>query len=96
MNFDSTVIVLYYHINHHFQVRGIEGKSICAFSSRDAASIVVVCADGNFIVSSFEEGGECPRITTKRFMNTIHATGDGSNATTNAVGEAALMDATLS
>jgi len=82
------------------QVRGIEGKSICAFSSRDATSIVVVCADGNFIVSSFEVPGDCPRITTKRFMNTMYTTGDGTNAASNnamnSAKETSLMDATLS
>lgn len=49
------------------QVRGIEGRSICAFS-RDSSRIVVVCADGTFIVSSFEEGGDCPRISSARFV----------------------------
>jgi hypothetical protein len=48
-------------------VRGIEGKSICAFS-KDSTHVVVVCEDGNFIVSNFEEGGDCPRISTNKFM----------------------------
>ncbi len=48
------------------QVRGIEGRSICAFS-RDSSRIIVVCADGTFIISNFEEGGDCPRISSSRF-----------------------------
>lgn len=49
------------------QVRGIDERSICAFS-RDSKKIIVLCADGRFIVSSFEEGGDCPRISTARFV----------------------------
>eukprot|EP00596_Hydrurales_sp_CCMP1899_P004240 CAMPEP_0119036614 /NCGR_PEP_ID=MMETSP1177-20130426/4440_1 /TAXON_ID=2985 /ORGANISM="Ochromonas sp, Strain CCMP1899" /LENGTH=239 /DNA_ID=CAMNT_0006996747 /DNA_START=721 /DNA_END=1440 /DNA_ORIENTATION=- len=49
------------------QVRGIEGKSICAFD-KDTQNIVVVCADGTFICSSFLEPGDCSRLTTIRFL----------------------------
>lgn len=48
------------------QVRGIEGRSICAFS-KDSSKIHVICADGNFVVAAVEEG-ECTRLSTMRFM----------------------------
>jgi hypothetical protein len=49
------------------QVRGIEGKAICAFD-RDSTKIVIVCADGTFISSAFADGGECQRLSTVRFF----------------------------
>lgn len=48
------------------QVRGIDGKSICAFS-KDSSKIIVVCADGNYIVANVEEG-ECSRVSTTRYL----------------------------
>jgi hypothetical protein len=48
------------------QVRGIESRSVCAFS-KDSSKIVVVSADGNFIVASVEEG-ECPRLSTTKYL----------------------------
>lgn len=48
-------------------MRGIEGRSICAFG-KDPSRIVVVSADGTFIVSSFDEGGDCARISTAKFL----------------------------
>lgn len=62
------------------QVRGLEGKCICAFGS-DPSTIVVVCADGTFLMSSFEEGGECTRISYARF---IRAEGEEEDAMTAA------------
>jgi WD repeat-containing protein 45 len=49
------------------QVRGIEGRSICAFG-RDASRITVVSADGSFVVASFEDGGDCSRVSTAKFL----------------------------
>jgi hypothetical protein len=49
------------------QVRGIEGRSICAFG-KDPSRMVVVSADGTFIVASFEDGGDCPRVSTAKFL----------------------------
>jgi hypothetical protein len=49
------------------QVRGLEGKCICAFD-RDSPKIIVVCADGTFMTLSYEEGGECTRLTYARFV----------------------------
>ncbi|KAJ1434301.1 WD40-repeat-containing domain protein [Ochromonadaceae sp. CCMP2298] len=50
------------------QMRGIEGRSICAFA-KDSSKVVVVSADGSFIVAAFDEGvGECARISTARFL----------------------------
>jgi hypothetical protein len=48
-------------------VRGLEGKCICAFD-RDSPKIIVVCADGTFMTLSYEEGGECTRLTYARFV----------------------------
>lgn len=48
------------------QVRGIESRSICAFS-KDNNKIIVIGADGTYIVASVEEG-ECPRISTTKFL----------------------------
>lgn len=49
------------------QVRGIDGRSICAFS-RDSNKMIVLCANGSFIVSNFDDGGECPRVSTAKFI----------------------------
>jgi WD40 repeat protein len=51
------------------QIRGIEGKSICAFS-KDASKLHVISADGNFIVANVEEG-ECSRYSTTKFLQSI-------------------------
>mmetsp|Transcript_7606 Transcript_7606/g.11401 ORF Transcript_7606/g.11401 Transcript_7606/m.11401 type:complete len:430 (+) Transcript_7606:73-1362(+) len=49
------------------QVRGVESKSICAFGS-DPNTIVVVSAEGSFLVSKFDEGGECERVSYAKFI----------------------------
>lgn len=49
------------------QIRGIEGKSICAFD-RTGTKVFVVCSDGTFTVSNIEEGGECSRLLQQRFL----------------------------
>ncbi|CAM9134722.1 unnamed protein product, partial [Ectocarpus fasciculatus] len=49
------------------QVRGLEGKCICAFD-RDSSKIIVICANGTFLTSSYEEGGECERLTFAKFV----------------------------
>eukprot|EP00981_Chlorochromonas_danica_P003588 scaffold663_cov169-Ochromonas_danica.AAC.2 len=51
------------------QVRGIEGRSICAFS-KDSSKIFIVCADGHFVVANVEEG-ECSRLSTTRYLKTV-------------------------
>lgn len=51
------------------QVRGLEGKCICAFD-RDSSKIIVICANGTFLTSSYEEGGECERLTYAKFVKT--------------------------
>lgn len=48
------------------QVRGIEGRSVCTFVG-DSGRLAVVSADGSFMLSSFEEGGDCPRLEYQRF-----------------------------
>lgn len=49
------------------QVRGLEGKCICAFD-RDSSKITVVCADGTFMTLSYEDGGECKRLSYAKFV----------------------------
>jgi hypothetical protein len=51
------------------QVRGIEGKAICAFS-KDSSKIHIICSDGNFIIANVEEG-ECSRISTTKYLKTV-------------------------
>lgn len=58
------------------QVRGLEARALCAFD-RDAMRIVVVSADGTFLVSSFEEGGECQRMSIARFAQGDDGDGRG-------------------
>lgn len=50
------------------QVRGIEGRSICAFS-KDSTKVYIISSDGQFIVANVEEG-ECNRVSTTRFLKT--------------------------
>lgn len=50
------------------QIRGIESKSICAFD-KTGTKIFIVCGDGTFIVSTFEDGVESTRISTARFFS---------------------------
>ena len=50
------------------QVRGIEGKSICAFD-KTGTKIHVVCSDGTFIVSAVEEGSDGSRLQTTKFYS---------------------------
>lgn len=52
------------------QVRGIEGKSICVFGKDTSSRVVVVSADGTFIVANYEDGGECHRVSTSKFLRT--------------------------
>jgi hypothetical protein len=49
------------------QVRGIDVRSIVAFGT-EPGTVVVVGADGSFVLSSFAEGGEAERVEYARFM----------------------------
>ena len=60
-------------------MRGLEGKCICAFD-RDSPKIIVVCADGTFMTLSYEEGGECTRLTYARFVKGEGEIEDASGA----------------
>lgn len=59
------------------QVRGLEGKCICAFD-KDSPKITVVCADGTFLTASYEEGGEATRLSFAKFIRSEDDT-DESN-----------------
>ena len=49
------------------QVHGLVPSSICAFG-QEPGSIVIVGADGSYLLSSFAEGGECERMSYSRFV----------------------------
>jgi hypothetical protein len=51
------------------QVRGIEGKAVCAFS-KDSSRIHVISSDGNFIIANVEEG-ECTRVSTSKYLKSV-------------------------
>mmetsp|Transcript_1640 Transcript_1640/g.2877 ORF Transcript_1640/g.2877 Transcript_1640/m.2877 type:complete len:417 (-) Transcript_1640:213-1463(-) len=64
------------------QVRGLEGKCICAFD-RDSPKITVVSADGTFMTLSYEEGGECTRLSYAKF---VKSEGEVDGSSTAVVG----------
>jgi len=49
------------------QVRGLESTTICAFG-QDPRTLIVVSADGSYLLSSFAEPGECERVSYARFI----------------------------
>ncbi|KAG5182179.1 WD40-repeat-containing domain protein [Tribonema minus] len=49
------------------QVRGVESRSICAFGA-EPNTIVVVSADGSFLLARFDEPGECERVSYAKFI----------------------------
>ena len=49
------------------QIRGLESKTVVAFGATDY-TIIVVGANGNFLVCNFEDGEECRRVTTDRLI----------------------------
>eukprot|EP00607_Mallomonas_marina_P008093 CAMPEP_0182419970 /NCGR_PEP_ID=MMETSP1167-20130531/4400_1 /TAXON_ID=2988 /ORGANISM="Mallomonas Sp, Strain CCMP3275" /LENGTH=359 /DNA_ID=CAMNT_0024595257 /DNA_START=346 /DNA_END=1425 /DNA_ORIENTATION=- len=51
------------------QVRGLEGKSICAFDY-DSPRIIILTSTGAFMTVSFENGGECKRLSYSKFIDT--------------------------
>ena len=51
------------------QVRGIEGKSVCAFS-KDSSKIHIISSDGNFIIANVEDG-ECTRVSTSKYLKSV-------------------------
>lgn len=50
------------------QVRGLEGQCICAFDKDTTMQIIILSADGTYLLCSFQEGGECHRIATAKFL----------------------------
>lgn len=75
------------------QVRGLEGKIICAFD-KDLPRITVLTSDGTFMVCSFEEGGECSRISAAKFVSTDAAGGGGGTGGGDDAGGAVNHQAT--
>jgi hypothetical protein len=53
------------------QIRGIEGKSVCAFS-KDSSKLHIICSDGHFIIANVEEG-ECNRVSTIKYLKHLHS-----------------------
>eukprot|EP01041_Mallomonas_annulata_P005572 gene5572-11221_t len=63
------------------QVRGVEGKSICAFDM-DAPKMIILTSEGAFMTVSFEGGGECKRLSYSKF---IEGSGSGPRETAERV-----------
>jgi len=57
------------------QIHGLESKSICAFD-RDSKKLFVLSSDGTYLVCSFEEAGECARVS----MASFYKPGDSSSS----------------
>mmetsp|Transcript_15951 Transcript_15951/g.49987 ORF Transcript_15951/g.49987 Transcript_15951/m.49987 type:complete len:392 (+) Transcript_15951:80-1255(+) len=49
------------------QVRGLDAPTLCAFGHQPN-TIVLIAADGAFLVSAFKNPGECDRLTFARFI----------------------------
>jgi WD repeat-containing protein 45 len=49
------------------QVRGLEPQTICAFG-QDPGTLIVVGADGSYLLSNFSQGGECEKTSFSRFV----------------------------
>jgi WD40 repeat protein len=64
------------------QIRGLDSKSICAFD-RDNMRIIVLTADGTFLVCAFEEGGECQRLSTATFLRSHNDIDINANSITS-------------
>jgi hypothetical protein len=62
------------------QVRGIESRSICAFGT-EPNTIVVLSADGSFMIAKFDEPGECERISYAKFIRDDTANSDDADTT---------------
>lgn len=58
------------------QIRGLEARSICAFAQSDPNMLIVVSANGSYLMSSFAEPGECERIAHARFMRSMDESDD--------------------
>ena len=60
------------------QVRGIEGKALCAFAAD--GRLAVVSADGSFLLAGFEDGGEAQRLVYTRFAKLATSSRGGAAA----------------
>ena len=49
------------------QVHGLDAPTLCAFGA-EPGTVVVVGADGSFLVSKFADGGECERVSFAKFI----------------------------
>ena len=49
------------------QVHGLDAPTLCAFGA-EPGTVVVVGADGSFLVSRFADGGECERVSFAKFI----------------------------
>uniref|UniRef100_A0A7S3JWF9 Autophagy-related protein 18 n=1 Tax=Aureoumbra lagunensis TaxID=44058 RepID=A0A7S3JWF9_9STRA len=58
------------------QVHGLEAPTICAFGTQPN-TLVLVGADGSFLVSNFARGGEAERLTFAKFLNSSSDTARG-------------------
>jgi len=49
------------------QVHGLEPQTICAFG-QDPGTLIVVGADGSYLMTNYAEGGECGKVSFARFV----------------------------
>ena len=49
------------------QVHGLEPQTICAFG-QNPGTLIIVGADGSYLMTSFAEGGECEKMSFARFV----------------------------
>lgn len=52
------------------QVRGLHVPTLCAFGPQPN-TIILVAADGSFLVSTFSNPGECDRLTFAKFISNV-------------------------
>ena len=65
-------------------MRGLETRTLCAFGS-EPGTVVIVGADGSFLLSSFSEGGEGDRKAYSRFIRSDEGGDDLAAAAPGAV-----------
>lgn len=49
------------------QVHGLEPQTMCAFG-QEPGSLIVIGADGSYLMTSFSKGGECEKMSFARFV----------------------------
>ena len=55
------------HLSCATRTRTSDAPTLCAFGA-EPGTVVVVGADGSFLVSKFADGGECERVSFAKFI----------------------------